>query len=70
MHNAEPLVDIVLYDPESCPCKRTECINHGNCTACMAKHHDRSKPTKCERLKAKQEKLHMKLERKESRKRK
>ncbi|MBS7341340.1 MAG: hypothetical protein KIH00_14030, partial [Lachnospiraceae bacterium] len=35
------------------PCRKTNCIYHGNCTACIEKHRSKNKPTRCERLKAK-----------------
>jgi hypothetical protein len=45
------------YNNENCPCKRTECERHGNCTACR-EHHSSLKGkslTYCERLKEKEE---------------
>lgn len=47
------LTDIVLYQGSTCPCRKTKCENHGNCVACIEKHRNRNKPTRCERLKAK-----------------
>lgn len=47
------LKDIVLYQGTACPCRKTNCINHGNCTACIEKHRSKNRPTRCERLKNK-----------------
>ena len=47
------LTDVVLYQGTTCPCRKTNCIYHGNCTACIEKHRSKNKPTRCERLKAK-----------------
>lgn len=33
------LTDIVLYQGDTCPCRKTNCIYHGNCAACIEKHH-------------------------------
>lgn len=42
---------------EKCPCKRTGCKRHGDCTACTEHHHASKKIplTTCERLKKKRE---------------
>ena len=47
------LTDVILYQGTTCPCRKTNCIYHGNCTACIEKHRSKNKPTRCERLKAK-----------------
>lgn len=43
---------------KNCPCKRTECPRHGDCTACRAHHHNDSRwpMTSCERLQKKRSK--------------
>lgn len=55
------LTDVVLYQGTTCSCRKINCINHGNCTACIEKHRSKNKPTYCERLKAKIDKKTMVL---------
>ncbi len=42
---------------EKCPCKRTKCERHGNCTECRD-HHENVKhmTVACDRIKAREEK--------------
>ncbi|MGM9532551.1 hypothetical protein [Intestinibacter sp.] len=52
----EPLDEkYTLFEGENCPCWKKSCKYHGNCTACVAHHHNKSRKTKtsCERLKEK-----------------
>lgn len=54
----EPLEQkYILFQGENCPCKKINCKYHGDCTACMAHHHNPEHKTKteCDRLKAKME---------------
>lgn len=39
----------------SCPCKREQCIRHGDCKACQAHHRQKDALTACERLKQREE---------------
>lgn len=46
------------YKNESCPCKRTKCERHGDCSACKSHHHASKKIplATCERLENKKTK--------------
>lgn len=46
------------YKNESCPCKRTKCERHGDCSACKSHHHASKKIplATCERLENKKNK--------------
>ncbi len=53
------------YNESNCPCKRTKCERHGNCTACK-EHHiaKKNSPTYCEKLTEKEERRALRVERK------
>lgn len=56
-------INIALYEPQHCPCKRRRCSRHGDCTACREHHAEKNALTACERAKAKAEKREAKQNR-------
>lgn len=53
-----------------CPCKRTKCERHGNCSECMLHHRNSNKQplTACERKIKKEERAAKREEKRSSRK--
>lgn len=39
---------------KSCPCKHTECNNHGDCVACKGYHRSTDSQTGCEKAAARE----------------